>query len=57
MEQKSNVKMPYEAPTSFELRLFATRSICQTSKLYDAQRPGDPGAPGGGLGENDPIGF
>ena len=57
MEQKSNVKMPYEAPASFELRLFAMRSICQTSKLYDAQHPGDPGAPGAGLGENDPIGF
>ena len=53
MEQKSNVKMPYEAPASFELRLFATRSICQTS-IYGAN-PGDPGSPGGGLSGNDEI--
>ena len=57
MEQKSNVKMPYEAPASFELRLFATRSICQTSRLYDAQDPGNSGEPGGNLEPNDPLNF
>ena len=53
MEQKSNVKMPYEAPASFELRLFATRSICQTS-IYGAD-PGTSGSPGGDLSGNEEI--